>query len=84
MAISKLNENKTRVKVYMIVEMVNGVTDGPKLFTDEKKADQHYLRLVHDHYGVDFVDVDDAREHELDNQNPDIDIFYWVDELDLT
>ena len=67
------------MKIYIIQEITEGVAECPILFTDEEKADEHYIKLVNEVFDKNFKNEKDASDFLREDESL-IDIHYWVSE----
>ncbi len=65
------------MKIYVIQEIIDGIADCPKLFTDEKKSDKYYVALVNDVYEQKFNCAEKAQKYVGELESPEHDVFYW-------
>ena len=67
------------MNLFIIQEEINGIVETPLVFTDEKQADNYYLRLVKENAETDEIKtLEDARAWLDENWENGWDIHYWA------
>ena len=73
------NGIQKKIKVYVIQENIGGVSEDPLVFTESRRANNHYIKLVNEVHGTDFKTMGETVDYmKKNNGEDDHEILYWT------
>jgi len=66
------------MKIYIIQQIIKGISECPDLFIDEKKADKFYIDLVNEEFNKNFKTIEETSDFLREKCDYSLDLHYWV------